>query len=241
MSLKIMLVIKHLLDFLFPLYCLSCETKGTLLCSHCAKNLPRKTELHCPHCQDATTPFGTLCHACCGKSPIDGIFAASPFRDPLIGKIIHTYKYSFAESLALPLGIFLADELRKTPIPLPDIILFVPLHPWRKQWRGFNQAELLAHIIAETLAPGLDLMPRSNPLLRIHFTLPQSRQKNKKARKVNLRGAFRLDANTPQNFFQGKRIWIVDDVATTGYTLTACATLLKKHGAREVYSITLAS
>jgi competence protein ComFC len=236
-----MLVFKHLIDFLFPLYCLSCKKKGSLLCERCAKNLPRKTELHCPHCQSAITPNGILCHACSGKNPLDGVFSASPFRDPLIAKCIHTYKYSFAESLARPLGIFIADELRRTSIPLPDMMLFVPLHTWRLQWRGFNQAQRLAHIIGDTLAPELDLIPKANPLIRCHFTLPQSRQKNKKARKENLKNAFRISDGTPKDFFRNKRVWLVDDVATTGHTLRACATLLKKYGAREVYGITLAS
>jgi hypothetical protein len=70
-------------------------------------------------------------------------------------------------------------------------------------------------------------MPISNPLIRKHFTLPQSRQKNKKARKENLANAFAITSDTPTNFFQGKRVWLVDDVATTGSTLVACATLTK--------------
>ncbi|MFZ1684643.1 MAG: ComF family protein, partial [Candidatus Zixiibacteriota bacterium] len=224
-----------------PLICLSCKTEGSLLCPQCTRNLPRKTDLHCPHCQAVTTPYGALCHACRGETPLDGVFAASPFRDKLISDIIHTYKYHFAQNLALPLGTFLTESLRRTPLPIPDIILPVPLHHWREQWRGFNQSEHLARIVADTIAPGIPLMPISNPLIRKHFTLPQSRQKNKKARKENLANAFAITPDTPTHFFQGKRIWLVDDVATTGSTLTACATLLKQHGATEVYGITLAS
>lgn len=236
-----MLALKHCIDFLFPLHCLSCGTGGSLLCDCCTRNLPRKPNLHCPNCQSVTTPYGALCHDCRGKTPLDGVFAASPFCDKLISNIVHTYKYHFAQSLALPLGTFLTESLRRTPLPLPDIILPVPLHHWREQWRGFNQSEHLARIVADTLAPGMPLMPISNPLIRKHFTLPQSRQKNKRARKENLSGAFSIAQGTPKNFFQGKRVWLVDDVATTGYTLASCATLLKHHGASEVYGITLAS
>ncbi|MFZ1720686.1 MAG: ComF family protein [Candidatus Moraniibacteriota bacterium] len=228
-------------DFLFPLSCLSCGREGSLLCDRCTRNLPRKIDLHCPHCQKAITPNGALCHACRGETPLDGVFAASPFRDKLISDIIHTYKYHFAQNLALPLGTFLTESLQRTPLPIPDIILPVPLHHWREQWRGFNQSEHLARIVADTIAPGIPLMPISNPLIRKHFTLPQSRQKNKQARKENLANAFAITPDTPTHFFQGKRIWLVDDVATTGSTLVACATLLKRHGATEVYGITLAS
>ncbi len=228
------------LSLLFPLSCLSCEANGSLLCSACTKNLPRKTDLHCPHCQSVTTPHGVLCPACAGKNPLDGIFSASPFRDPLTSEIIHTYKYRFARSLAVPLGTCLAESLKRTPIPLPDIIIPVPLHAWRERWRGFNQSELLARALSESIAPGLDLIPKSNPLIRKHFTLPQSKQKNKQARKENLSEAFSVAPSIPNGFFRGKRAWIVDDVATTGYTLTACAALLKKSGAKEVFGITLA-
>lgn len=236
-----MLVFKHVLDFLFPLFCLSCEMEGSLLCPQCTKNLPRKTDLHCPHCQSVTTPYGALCHACAGKTPLDGVFSASPFRDPLIARIIHTYKYSFAENLALPLGTLLAESLQRTPLPLPDSILSVPLHHWREQWRGFNQSEHLARVLSDTLAPELHLFKEPSPLIRRHFTIPQSRQKNKKAREKNLSNAFMLDPTLPKHFFRGKRVWLVDDVATTGSTLRACATILKKNGAKEIYGITLAS
>jgi ComF family protein len=236
-----MLALKHLADFFFPLSCLSCETEGTLLCDRCARNLPKKTALHCPNCQAVTTPYGALCHACRGKSPLDGIFAATSFRDPLVKKVIHAYKYSFGRSLAIPLGHVLGNELQKTPLPLPDMILFFPLHEWRERWRGFNQAELLAEALAEMIAPELKLLPEKNPLIRRHFTLPQSRQKNKIARKENLSGAFILDPNTEKDFFRGKRVWLIDDVATTGSTLTSCAAILKRRGAAEVRGITVAS
>lgn len=229
------------LDFFFPLFCLSCETEGTLLCDSCAEHLPRKRDLHCPGCQHVITPHGARCHACNGTTPLDGVFSALPFRNPLIATLIHTYKYRFAESLALPLGRFLSASLQHTPLPLPDQILFVPLHPWREQWRGFNQSERIARVIAQTIAPELCLVPGTPPLIRRHFTLPQSRQKNKKARKENLTNAFVLDPLLPKGYFRGKRLWLVDDVATTGATLVACAALLKRHGAKEVYGITLAS
>jgi ComF family protein len=110
----------------------------------------------------------------------------------------------------------------------------VPLYPWRRLRRGFNQAA--------DLARGLDL-PVVHALWRIRSTAPQAGL-TAAGRRRNVRGAFRLSpllsARRRQDAIGGRVIVLVDDVMTTGATLGACAGALEAAGAREVRTLTLA-
>jgi ComF family protein len=112
-----------------------------------------------------------------------------------------------------------------------DLIVPVPLHPARKRERGFNQAELL----------GLELQSASG--IRCHSVLQRTRytttqtQFDRSERIENLRGAFRLRRRSD---VRGLRMLLVDDVLTTGSTLSECASVLKKAGAASVYAATAA-
>lgn len=236
---------KGFLDTLFPLYCLGCETKGAWICVLCENKIPRRREQHCFLCLKNITPCGQMCFPCKDsfKSSVtpklDGIFAASYYKYSLVSRAIHAYKYRFLATLSLPLGSLLADALRQSTLPLPDIILPVPLHKRRLRFRGFNQSELLAEIVSQTLVPGLEITLLRNCLLRPRYTKPQMKTHSRDERLANLRGAFAL-ATGSEKFIRDKNIWIIDDVATTGTTLEECALLLKKHGAHNVFGIVLA-
>lgn len=201
--------------------------------------LPRKKKWHCPRCQEKITPLGSVCVACFGRTPLDGIFSATHYKHPTVTRIIAAYKFEFMQSLAHPLGKFLLDSLSKNDVPLPDFILSVPLHSRRLRWRGFNQSELLARQVAKKLLPSVPLDYFSDVLVRSRATIPQAKIDNRKKRLQNLKGAFIFSGNL--SLLQNKRVWLIDDVATTGATLTECARLLKRLGAKEVWGIVIAS
>lgn len=132
------------------------------------------------------------------------------------------------------LGAF-ADHLAKeatTGIPGVDLVTSLPLHPRRRRQRGFNQADLLAKRIAE--ARCLPFVPEL--LTRIHDTVPQASLKGQ-ARRRNVAGAF-----VARGFsVKGRRVAVMDDVLTTGSSLTAAANALLEAGALEVVGITLSA
>ena len=126
----------------------------------------------------------------------------------------------------------MADEIERQGLQdyfQEFVLLPVPLHPRRLNWRGFNQAELLAQKISQRFSTIID-----QSLLRIKNTKPQA-DLDRESRKTNIAGAFALAKE-----IAGKKFLLVDDVATTGATLSEIAKLLKSAHASEVWAITVA-
>jgi ComF family protein len=229
------------LDLLFPLRCLGCRRTGAWICTTCFDHIPRRLEQRCPTCLRRITPAGQLCFQCrdTTSSALDGLFVASYYQNSLLPHAIHTFKYRFIPDLALPLGTLLAKTLEHSTVLLPDAIIPVPLHRRRLRFRGFNQSELLARTLAQTLTPELEYPVLIDVLLRTRHTKPQMKTSTRAERLTNLKDAFALGEDK-QTTIAGKSLWLIDDVATTGTTLTECATILKRHGATSVFGIVLA-
>lgn len=111
------------------------------------------------------------------------------------------------------------------------VVTAVPLHPKRQNWRGFNQSELVAKLLAQKLGLRYESL-----LKRIKYTKPQVGLLGS-ARKQNIKGAFSL--YTPYSL-PHTNIILIDDVWTTGSTLRECTYILKRGGAKQVWALTLA-
>jgi ComF family protein len=144
-----------------------------------------------------------------------------PLRD-----IIHAFKYEGRRTLSLRLGAMLR-EAGVDVLSGADCVVPVPLHPWRRFKRGFNQAA--------DLAACLDL-PVVHARWRTQATAAQTALAAG-ARRRNVRGAFALD---PEKSVADKTILLVDDVYTSGATVNECSRTLKRGGATDVYVLTLA-
>jgi len=231
---------KWIKDLIFPFFCLNCQKEGSPLCLECQKKATVLNWQVCPLCEKTITEKGELC-ALCQKTafPLDSLLVASDYRDPKISKSIHLLKYHFITELGPFLSKILHRALLKNNAPLPDVIIPVPLHPWRFRWRGFNQAELLANYIAKNLVPGIEIPLATDWLYRQKNTAPQRKISKAEKRKNNLENAFQL--HWP-NCLAGKnqRILLVDDVCTTGATLTECAKTLRKIHPKNLSAIVIA-
>ena len=140
-------------------------------------------------------------------------------------------KYEDRPDLAAPLGHLARQAARRAGLTA-DVVVPVPLHPRRLVDRGYNQAALLAAEVAVELdAP---LLARG--LVRLRNT-PQQAHLDRAGRHDNMRQAFR--ARVPLAI-RGRRVVLVDDVATTGATLTACAEALLAAGASSVTALVVA-
>ncbi|MDD5469870.1 MAG: hypothetical protein PHO92_03705 [Candidatus Peribacteraceae bacterium] len=158
-----------------------------------------------------------------GLHSIDCIRAAMPYHaSSLVKKAVHTLKYRRIPGVAEHLGGLLAEGCSSS-LPPSSVLCPVPLHWIRRFWRGFNQAELLATVAGErTGLPVQRLLRRARP------TGSQARR-NRCERLTALAGAFRVCAAPLP-----RCVVLIDDLATTGATLDACAVALKEAGVQRV-------
>ena len=217
-------------DLLFPQWCLGCGREGAYICPSCRQRLPRLTESLCPTCGQSQSG-GQLCSACARrKQRIDGIRA--PFRfGGLMRQAIHHLKYRNLRALARPLAGLLHDYISANPVP-GEVLVPVPIHPRRMRQRGYNQCQLLAAELSKM--SGLPL--NADSLIKRRPTDPQAETDSLASRWANVAGAY----NCPVAAFNGRKVLLVDDVATSGATLNACAEALKTAGAGSVWALVLA-
>ena len=196
------------------------------LCAGCEADLPwvRPQDPDCQLCGEPDSPLG-LCHQCRQKPPPNDGFAAAFRYDFPIDVMVQRFKTGH-----MPFGRVLAELLAARAPVETDGLVPVPLSPARQRQRGFNQAAMIAAVLAHR---------QSLPLLDIARAASRSEQKALTAsqRRRNIKGVFSLDAGAR---LHGQRLTIVDDVYTTGATTCELARLLKRAGAEAVHILTLA-
>lgn len=186
----------------------------------------------CPRCGKPQSS-SILCPGCIGwQAEIDGI--RSPLRfDGVIRQAIHQLKYRNLRALAQPLAELLKDYLVTNPMPVPgEVLVPVPLHQKRLKERGYNQS----HLLARELGKFITLPVVDDCLIRQRYALPQARTSSVEERRSNVANAF-----TYRHRLLGKQVLLIDDVATSGATLDACASALKAAGASSVWGLVLAT
>jgi ComF family protein len=218
------------LDFLFPQKCLGCGEEGELICRKCLKSLPRILPPLCPRCGKPQSS-GILCSGCVNwQTAITGI--RSPFKfEGTLRQAVHQLKYKNLRSLSRPLAGLLSDYLQSNPLP-GQVLVPVPLHPRRYKERGYNQSALLARELGKLI--GLPVV--EDCLARKKYILPQAQTKSVEERRYNVNKAFTCRSSAVQN----KYVVLIDDVATSGATLDACAAALKSSGSLSVWGLVLA-
>jgi len=215
-----------LADLFYPERCVGCERRASdVLCRACFDSLPSVGSPVCGRC-GLPSAFATFVCEECKNVDFGFESARAPLKYDGVGKkIVHALKYRgykrVVERLAVPLML---QALRDDRF---DAVVPVPLHRSRLRKRGFNQAELLARGVAEKMKA-----PVSDTLQVVRSTRDQI-ELSAAQRRANVAGAYK--ATEP---LRGK-ILLVDDVFTTGATMSACAGTLVRAGASEVHAISL--
>jgi ComF family protein len=215
-----------LMGLVLPSTCAVCRQVGALLCPDCRAALPRIETALCTRCGRPLAENAASYCARCARQPLLLQCVRTPFffEAPISG-IIHQLKYKGFFALAEPVADLMADAWPEAASGI-DIIVPVPLHEQRQKMRGYNQAALLAHRLGQRW----DLPVVEDGLYRSRHTQPQVGL-SLAERQRNVTGAFTAVPGT----FQGQRVLLVDDVFTTGSTLTAVTRILLEAGALFVW------
>ena len=231
-------MIQFILNFLFPNKCIICDSYASQnkVCSECWGNFSFITK---PYCSLCSHPFAydndleAICGACIAKSPKYDK-AISIFKyDHFSKKIIHKFKYQDQLHILDYLSGLMLNMGREI-IQNSDIIIPVAMHKHKLLKRGYNQAALLAMRIASK--QNIKYLPQA--IIKTENTIPQAGLE-KKDRLKNIKSSFKINAKFTEEI-KGKRILLVDDVITTGATITECCKILKTAKPAKIFVLTLA-
>ena len=222
-----------LLDTLLPPACAYCGSPGHILCPDCLAAVVWVREPVCELCGRPVVDErldrgrlcrGRLCRACHDEPPPVGrIRSATHYQDPT-RRLVHRLKYEGLFALGHPLGRLMVKAWPSWQWPV-DLVLPIPLHKQRLRERGYNQSEFLVSELCRCLAWPTD----AEALFRVRPTRPQIGL-TAVERRANVYDAFVADPAR----VAGKRVLLVDDVCTTGSTITAAAIALHEAGVKSV-------
>jgi competence protein ComFC len=226
-----------LLDILFPKYCVNCREIGDYICPDCFSFLSFDFSMICLVCNRPSID-GLTHPGCRTKYAIDGAFCAVAYKG-IVKKLIYNFKYKpylsdlqktlvelFYESIIQQELFHSAKQNKLLPILIP-----IPLPPKRLRKRGYNHAKLLAEGLSQRInLKVLDALQRTRET-KSQFGLKL------KERKENLKDAFILDTKYK---ILDTNVFLVDDILTSGSTLSEAAGVLKRNGAKKVWGLVLA-
>jgi len=232
-------VYNWLLGLVFPIRCLGCGKFDNYVCRGCLGAIIVKKNFECIGCK-RNTHLGQTCYLCAKTNSLDQLLIVADYKNSLVEKIIKFLKYKFIPDLEHPLSILMKRYLKWLTLnkkfnvfEANPLLVPIPLHMKRLNWRGFDQSDLLAKNISDTFQ-----METANDVIkRTINTVPQVNVKERKERLKNLNGVFKI---LNKEKIIGREILLIDDVCTTGATLNECAKILKANGASKVVALVIA-
>lgn len=221
------------INIFFPEICICCRTTApNHFCESCMGQLvavaTHATE--CIVCKEPTSQ-GNLCSTCISNSQLDQLYVTFDYQKSHVHSLIHAFKYQNIRNLARPLAQILSETIPETPDPSQTLLIPIPIHPSRKAFRGYNQAELLAEELSTYISTPMKPILSKTKNTRSQTTL------SREARQTNLSNSFKISTEIPQHI---RKIYLIDDVTTTLSTLHEATLTLRKHTNAEIIGLTLA-
>ncbi len=233
-----------LISLLFPADCRVCQhplepSNITFVCIDCWSKIKW---LKAPYCSKCSRPLPStfksiptfLCPECRRQNVYFNRAFIPTLYEGVMKKVIHLLKYNKKTGIMRSLEKIIRSYFNclNSSFPCLDLVVPIPLHRKKLRERGFNQAELIAKVVAKHLQVRLT----KGNLKRTKATITQT-SLDRKERRRNLREAFTVKN---RDGFQAKNVLLVDDVYTTGTTIKEAAKVLKEAGVKEVYVFALA-
>ncbi len=210
-------IVTGLLDVFYP-----------QLCVGCGRSLAKQEEVLCLHCilDIPTTNFNgirnnILYQKMSGRTDIQHAAAYAYFsKEGLLQHLIHEFKYNQQRKTGALLGELFAKEISGLSwVKQIDVLIPVPLHRNKARKRGYNQSQIIATAMGETLHKPV----AANALIRI-INSPTQTSRSRMERLENVNGIFAIEQI---NALKGKNVMLIDDILTTGATMEACCNLLR--------------
>ena len=213
-------MLDQLLSLIAPHYCINCNHEGSLLCLDCRAEAISSKRSSCFLCNRLTEGWRT-CASCRRKTKIGGVVVASHY-DGAAKLLIRRLKYEHAVAAAPILADLLAEKINPKNF---DMVTAIPASSRRFRQRGYNQAQLIAKRLGRQLKlPYAELLGRTGQVRQVGT--------NRRQRLAQMAGQMYSRRNW---LAKNNRILVVDDVVTTGATLSEAGRVLKSAGAKTVW------
>lgn len=229
---------KNFINLIYPLHCAVCKKpldpeNDSAICGHCIGLVKRNPAPNCAHCGRSMDIAGCVCDDCLKNKPAFSRAYSACLYEGALKELILQFKYNGKLALSGDLSGLVSDFIYDNPDILEgvDLITFVPISMNRMMKRGFNQSKILAKHLSDSYG-----IPMADCIEKTVSTKNQN-ELTRLDRLSNLKGAFRAKNGID---LTGRTILIVDDVMTTGATLSECALALKICGAADIRCLTLA-
>jgi len=251
-------------NILFPSVCIVCRGRigRGVVCDACLADIPLREGFLCGECHAGVvwptgtdTAAGGADTALLAQSPCHPDFpyllgAAADYENKTVQSLVHHLKFRSIKGAAAPLADLIVHYLRETGNRSANLAAIlransfttipIPLSPRRRRLRGYNQAELIAQRVADTL----ELPIVADALVRAKHTKPQSDIVDVAERRENIRGAYAVSDSATRAAaratIRDANILLIDDVSTTGATFLEASLALKAAGAAKIIAIAVA-
>lgn len=223
-------------DILFPSICLNCKINLTIdeknkkVCEKCIDSIIIYSSFFCPKCKNRVPTQEKTCH-----KEIKFLLApVTDYQNPVIKNIIWFLKYHKWKNLINVLNPLINNYLDNLNQNFEEFIIMpIPLHSDRFKERGFNQSEFIAQVLCQKTKAALN----TKNLVRIKAKKNQAELKNVEERIKNIENCFALENAAG---IKDKNILLVDDVFTSGSTISEAVKTLKQSGAKKIIAFVLA-
>jgi ComF family protein len=224
-----MSIVDRGIGLIAPQLCISCGNEGSVLCDSCLDMAGEPVEPRCAGCHSLSDNSRT-CKPCSSWLDVYAVFVATKYEG-VYEQLLRSLKFDLKRQAVEPIGSMMVDILENSQIPANCIICPVPTAPSRIRQRGFDHTKLIAKQIS-SIHNGVKfqtLLGRTSNVRQ----LGSSRNQRMKQMEQE------FYVKQPKNI-EGRTILLVDDIMTTGASLSSASKALKKAGAKRVYAVVFA-
>ncbi len=231
-----MLKIDSILGLISPNLCIACGKEGSIMCDNCLQTAGEPIPSRCVGCMAMTEQYRT-CNTCRGWLDVYAVYVAVSYEG-IYGQLVKKFKFDVNRQAASAMAGLMLESIEDLEIPENALYCPIPTAPSRIRQRGFDHAKLLSNKLISNIANSKEAPWKG----KVSYLLGR----NTNVRQLGASRAKRIEQMKNEFYVKkpedvnGRTVYIIDDVLTTGASLSAAAKTLKEAGAKRVYGIIFA-